>query len=1448
MSTTVDNRVVQMRFDNANFESGVKQSLSTLDKLKSALNFTGASKGLVDVGTAAASLSSFGLSSIASSISGVADRFSNLGVIGMTVLQHLTEEAISAGERIVKSLTIDQVNAGWTKYADKTTAVQTIMAATASQFSDTATQMAYVNDQLSKLNWFTDETSYNFVDMVGNIGKFTSNGIPLAEAVTSMQGIANWAAISGQNAQTASRAMYNLAQAIGTGSVKLIDWRSIENANMATQEFKQTVLDAAVDMKTLTKASNGTYQTLKGTTVSVQDFNTALSEGWFNKAVLTSVLDKYGAVTNKLYNLSEASGATATDILSLVDAQKAGTLTTEMLQEAMDGSLISVEEFKTGIEELGSSENEFGLKTFKAAQEAKTFADAIDATADAASTAWMNIFETIFGDYMQAKSVWTDFANFLYDTMVSPLESVQELLDGWAGMGGRDVLLSALKEIGPAVSTYIAPIKEAFRDIFPAKTADDLLQFTHRLRNLFINMKLSEENAEKLRSVFKGLFSAVDIVKKAFSGLLNAMKPLKEPLKTLGNNLLDVVVKAADFITGFNEKFKISSSLRDFFTTVGKWITSFAEDIPSALSKVKSAFDGFNVGDKLTNLKETFKNTFSGLFKEFDDEGNVTRTKGIIEGLVDGIVKVFGKLKTALQPVGDVLKKTWEGIKQWSSDNLTAGGILKLSTAFLVLKKALGKDDGIKGAIKGFLSNISDKFGDIVEGATKALSSLKKALSAFSISSMATNLLKVGAAVALLAASLVALSMCDPNKLAIGIGALAAGMMILIGTLNMLSGIGGGGEGGILSKILTGGSSLSSAGSAILLASAGLLLLAGAMAAFALVVTMPGFADGLISMMVSLGAVTVALELLAKTCSAGSLLAAATAIAVTSAALLVLAGAMAAFSLVAMMPGFVDGLLGMAIGLGVVTLALELLSNTCGGGKLLAASAAILIASAAMIELAAALAILSAINPERLGGAMESFAASIIIVSAALGVLTILGPGVLIAAAALVAASASMLVIAAAMTVFAVAMQLMDGVNWERSALGLTEMAGGMALFTAASVAFLVAIPGLAGAAVTFTTLAAALGLVTGPIQKLSNANVGEIASGMVALAGSFAGLAVGTAVLTALSPAIKTFSKNLENFGDSSADAVSASSGLTSMFETLIGLSSEFVSSVNNAIAAANNLINGIIQALSSATSSMSVSGQNLAISFINAFGSYNSYASTAGYNLGASAYNGVNAYTGSFYTVGYNMAIGTGNGVNNGSGYVYNACVGMVINALNGARAAAQIRSPSRKFANLVGKYIPLGTAKGIDDYSNVVTDATVSMVGNSLKTVTSTLSTIADAMNENADFEPVITPVVDLSGVKTGSKQIEDIIGSNNISVGMSGEIQKQYYKNQNAAAQDSHVVASIDPVSLAAILSQGQMRTNPKVNVSFNGSLAQLAAVLQPAIELETERLGPSLIKS
>ena len=717
MSRSIDERVVSMQFDNKKFEKNVEETTKTLKRFKETTDSTfktPKTNGLSDAIANLANSKSF--SKIAENLDSIASKFTVLGQWANRKMQ----EVIGSIENGVKTLSIDQVSAGWQKYADKTSAVQTIMAATAKDFSDTGKQMEYVNKQMDKLNWFTDETSYNFVDMVSNIGKFTSNDVKLDTAVTAMQGISTWAAVSGANAENASRAMYNLSQALGTGAVKLQDWMSIENANMATTEFKETVIETALALGKLEKKKNGLIY-VKGTkkTVSTANFRENLSSGWFTSDVLMQSLDKYGSFTDKLYELTDKTGTTATEFLGYIEDYQNGTL--DMARTAKKLGITS-EELSGYLSEATDESYKLGLKAFKAAQEAKTFEEAINSVKDAVSTGWMNTFELIFGDYQEAKKLWTDFANTLWDIFAAGGEARNELLRGWRNyeigikrtykgtynysegtndlileavesietLDGRVILLEGIGNAFESLAAVMNAVKYSFRSVFPPMTVERLMNLTIGFRDLTEKVKsyvffsedlldLDEENTD----AFNQMSKPVAVLVKALRGLFSIGRIVIDVLKDIGNSIFSVfaskprlLYQIGDIISWIGDKlYQLKDNLRDnavyqaFIESIRSSFSTIVFYAGKALIKVKNFANLINNKLIENGFWEKLEKGLVSFFKDFP---------GFIESVFQSIDNFFSMDVSGEESFFGKIKKrfsAFSGISDWIKQKFATIGI-----------------------------------------------------------------------------------------------------------------------------------------------------------------------------------------------------------------------------------------------------------------------------------------------------------------------------------------------------------------------------------------------------------------------------------------------------------------------------------------------------------------------------------------------------------------------------------------------------------------------------------------------------------------------------------------------------------------------------------------------------------------------------------------------------
>ena len=609
MSDELDKRVVRMEFDNSKFEKNVKQSQETLKKLDEQLEFKDGSKGIEKV---EASLSHF-------------------QIVAFTVINRITNKIIDLGANFVKALSVDNISAGWTKFGQKTTSVATLAAQkikiAGKEIEDASEKMKVINDQLDKLNFFSDETSYNFTDMIDNIGKFTAAGRSLDESVNAMMGIANWAALSGQNASVASRAMYQLSQALGKGYVQLIDWRSIGTANMDTQEFRETVLQTAVDIGELTKAGNE-FITKTGKKFTLEQFTESLSSKWFTNDVLLKTLSKYSSAVQDVYEIASKEGISATEVL----------------------------------EKYGDQFDKFGIKAFKAAQEARTFTDVINATKDAVSTGWMTTAEQIFGGYEDAKNLWTELANELYGIFAEGGNFRNEVLNLWNTLEGRKDIFGehgssnqgAFWNIYDAIIAIKDLIKDAWSGVFNSSDftseteraqdlASKLKEITSQIREITSRVLNNIRNNIELKAVLSGLANTVGILVSLLKAAYFAISPIVYAAKDLAKYLFNRIAafglnmkKVQSVTENIN---RVALKLYYSISNIVEYInpTGILDSIIDTLSGILQELSKFDIINAIADWVKDFIDAMKSA------GGNSESVQNILGGLAS-IIRVIGKL------------------------------------------------------------------------------------------------------------------------------------------------------------------------------------------------------------------------------------------------------------------------------------------------------------------------------------------------------------------------------------------------------------------------------------------------------------------------------------------------------------------------------------------------------------------------------------------------------------------------------------------------------------------------------------------------------------------------------------------------------------------------------------------------------------------------------------
>lgn len=632
MSQTIDQRIVEMQFDNAEFERKAATTMSTLEKLGDKLDFSGMVDGLEDFGK---SIDKVDFSSFSDGLEETSDKFSTFEAIAFGVLTRIGSAIADVGLSItskiggaINDLSLGQVAAGWSKYEQMAQAVATIIASTGMSERETY-------EQLEKIAWFSDATSYSLTQMTDAVGKFTAAGVEMEPAVQAIEGIAGAASLAGISATDPrfQRVLYNISQAMGAGTLKLQDWMSIETANMATIELKENLIQAGLELGTLKEASDGTYYTVaSGLEVTAESLRTTLKDGWATSEVMLKTFENYGQFVNEVYEYATEHGITA--------------------NQAM--------------QELSANIDDLGYRAFMSLQETKTLTEAMNAVKDAASTAWSNIFQYIFGTYEEAKSLWGDFYEIIYDIFAAPVVNLRDLLKVWNDLGGRLWLIEGIKDAWASISNILSTVKSAFEDIFGTFSKDGLgyklYSSTIDFRYALYRLRPSERTLQNLTDGFRGIFTILKAIKNVISGVANvinkiAIKPMLKLLGGVANVLTEIFGIFGRIVTGdlFRRLFVSIRSLWDtIFKTSDSNIRSWANvkldySLNLISEKIKAAFAGLpdKLKASLDNLRKWFTDALTkilnldeNLFEKYKNVKDfVDRVKKSFKSFFDGLAK-----------------------------------------------------------------------------------------------------------------------------------------------------------------------------------------------------------------------------------------------------------------------------------------------------------------------------------------------------------------------------------------------------------------------------------------------------------------------------------------------------------------------------------------------------------------------------------------------------------------------------------------------------------------------------------------------------------------------------------------------------------------------------------------------------------------------------------------
>jgi len=1408
----VDNRIVEMGFENKSFEKNLKDSQTSLG------NFD---KSLQNMAKNTTSFSALG-----GVVQGIGGKFTALGTVVTGALLKIGAVGAAVGIQLAKSLSLDQITAGFGEYELKLNSIK-IMLAGALDESGNPVTLEMVNQELAELNEYADQTIYSFADMTSNITKFTNQGISLHDSVQAIKGISNAAALSGANTNEASRAMYNFGQALSAGYIRVIDWKSIELANMATVEFKTQLLEGAVAAGTLEKRADGMYNVLTdgGSDYPIDathHFNDTLEKQWLTTDALTSVLINYADSTTAI-----------------------------------------------------------GAKATEAATKVRTFSQLMQTTKEGIGSGWAVTFENIFGNFEEATALWSGVSDAIKNITQANADARNAVLKGWKDLGGRDDLLLGLSTAWNNIYSIIHPLMKEFKKFLNIDYSKTLYTMTKAFKDFMVALTPAPSTLKKLGVILRAVFSALsfgwDIVSGVFGGLVKGVKSIIDLIpagKERKIGILSFFVNLTNSFTAWITAVQKAGKIKDISNTIAEGIENIAKNVIKFVDAIKSSK---LLNDILLSLGEGFAwfgNSIKKLYNLLKESEFIPtileKIKSAFYGFkkvdTSGVMKVHGKLakistlKYDLAPFVDGLKELFNTIKEflgkaWSTASFD--GFIDILLALITGKIGLEIVKFVKS-----ITGISDSLGGFGKGFLGIMGGLEKVFTSYAKNIDAKTLQTIAIAVLILVGALAVLTLLDQDKLATAVVTITSLFINLSVSMKALKRAGGAtklaGEMimiaaavlilsfalknmkdvdqdailalsivlGELYLIASGFGRMKNANTSVanlMGLSASVLILSHAVKVFGSM-DPDQLGKGLVAISAILASLMIfSIGISKGTKDGGSLMKAA-------AAMMILGIAMLSFARVVQVFGSMDedslkkGFAAIsAILMSLMIFSIAISKGTKEGASLIAAAAAMMILGLAMLQFAGVIAVFGNFEPTALVQGIEALGGVLLLTSVAL--IAMADPKILAGAAAMLIAAiaistfipvvlalgnlpmdvilTALIAIGSLFLVVAVgafALKPTIGVISAFSAallvvgLGALAAGAGMLLFTT-GLAMLAA--GGAGAvavlALTITTLASLLPMIMQKVGEGFVALVQTLAANAPVLMESFGVLLQGlidvivqkvpdfvVAGILLILGILQGIADNVQQVVEVIVQMViNILDGLTEKLPDLItagadliiayldGMGTEIPRVVDSGLTMVIDFINGIADSIRENTPLMLEAVANLATAFIDGVKDY------------------LNLDEGS--SIARDMIDGLIEGVTNGIDLVLKAVTDLGEAVISAIKAILGIESPS-KFTREMGEYLDLGLVQGLIRGSKNVVGAAKRVGETSVDALRSAMKKISDVVDYEINSSPVITPVLNLNGLRSSANNLNNLLSmgkSYDLAISKIGDDRALSIENQNGS---------------------------------------------------------------
>lgn len=1338
-----DNRIVSLKFDNAQFEKGVQTTSTTVGKFEKLIGKLGAPiKG--------------NFNQIGGAVAEVQSRFTAFDAIVTGALFKIGNAAVSLAAKLANTVFAAPRLDGFAEYEQKIGSVQTILANTAKY----GTTIDDVTKSLAALNEYSDKTIYNFSDMTRNIGLFTNAGIKLEDATSMIKGFSNAAAASGTNAQQAAGAAYQLSQALSAGTIRLMDWRSLTNAGMGSKNMQEGIIQIAQAMGTFagsgTDAANAT-----------RDFNGSLEKGWLTADVMSTYLKIMAG------DMDEAAMASIGLSTSQIESLKLQQKTAE-----------------------------------EAATKIRTFTALVGTIKEELGSSWAETFELIFGNFEEATKLWSGLHDGISKIINRIGDSRNEMLRSWKDLGGRERLFEALSKAGNALVAVFDALAKAWEEVFPPMTGKKLAGITDAFVKLIEFLTPAPKTIENIAKAFKVVITPIRIIIKAIGAAIFVAFKLVQPFLVLATKGVGAFFRVIDSVVSFIRSMKeaiVSSYLftkgieaiknavaeiKRIFNLAQTSVTEFINSLKNSLNGI-NPFDGFvhtikaKINEAIGIAKERglgFKDTLvliaKNVYEEFKKAFNIIKEKGFnLKDVATKMVEEFStEFKTKMTALKGMAQSKWNEFSDVASQGASATGkvagsafgnfVKVVSTLYKALKTTVAKVkefvDSLLGASSSFTSFIDTSVGrieDVIKPVRKASSDFEEAFARINgsqVKSKGPSIFEGAAAVAMAGLARFSWEMGNLIK------SFRTDLIKPIG--ESIESLGGVLEG--FQKRLKAQALKTIAVAIVILV--GALFLLSQLDAVALAQGVGGLAGVMIMLSASMKVFSIAI----KSISAQELGA-------LAASLITLGGAVLLFAFAIKILGGMDlgglakGLLGFMLVLGAVSVFMRAVP------KEPTSVAGIIGLATAMTILAGAIRLFGTMELGTIATGLGTMAAALIVLSVAVKMVGAIGP---MAAASLALLSSSLIVMAGAFAI-------MSAIPWKNLAKSLIFMTGTLLVLAGLSVGLSSLTSAMSALALVILAFGAGVALIgVGLLAAATSLLVLSAGLTALSLVAPAAAIAISTALLTMVNGIMDAFEQLINRFTE--MVPVLANLLVTMIDSFLAALVTKIPSITQSAVEIISGFVVGLLTGLSTELPRMVNAAFDFIIAFINTMSTVivergpevlTAIAGLAGGIL-RGLWNGIKGVGSviadwgrkiikkiaglgsqlwdSAKEAGKNIIDGIKNAITNGVGAIGRAMTNLASKAWSSFKSFLGINSPS-KLMYSGGLFMVQGLTNGINDNAKKAEKASENMGKRVSESVIGIVDEINNAFENDFDLEPTITPVLDMSNVRSGAAKMKGLL---------------------------------------------------------------------------------------